>query len=272
MQRIRNTVSGPTEPNDTHVFWVDTSDPENPVLKMFNGGWVAVSESNGGGGGGSSAVDIELDIEGWSNYYSAWGDVLKNGAGTRLHFQYTDPYFPDPTLNCSYLIDNIRPGGYGNQYSITMNGNSNLAYPTPDSYYNSQRVIDEMMENGLATDIGDDTRYFEYYSISAPDVNDAIGGNVARDGGSDHVYVLAYSISRTTESAIWAIPTVKIDGQDYVCALINPNTYYAKVETINYYLKSAFTPSNDYSGIEYYNVSKESIDAFVGCWVGVLGD
>lgn len=65
MQRIRNTVSGPTEPSDTHVFWVDTSDPENPVLKMFNGGWVAVSEPGGGGGGSSSSVILELGCEEW---------------------------------------------------------------------------------------------------------------------------------------------------------------------------------------------------------------
>jgi len=51
MKRINKAVVNPGAPADGNVFWVDTSNPDKPILKIHDSnGWIAV----GGEGGGST--------------------------------------------------------------------------------------------------------------------------------------------------------------------------------------------------------------------------
>lgn len=222
--------------------------------------------------GGSSTADIELDVNGWSNYYSAWGDVLKSGAGTRLHFQYVDPYYPTSTMNLSCIVTDIAYSGYGNQYSVEFGkNNSGLAYPTPETYYNYQKVLDEMMENGLATDLEGKKRNCPYYDAYNIQQSAEVEGNVTDYG---RVYVLASNIDIYGDPDIdyrWIVPVVTINGQEYVCEPKGVGgQYYYEVTEVAYHLKSDFTPTPE--NVYYYPVSKETVEGFIGCWFGSLGD
>lgn len=116
MQRIRNTVSGPTEPRDTHVFWVDTSNPESPVLKMFNGGWVAVSEPEGGGSGGSEdRVYVQINTS-------------DSGMTEEQMIAFLNPWEGYPPLTSEKLAKLMNgdcphiftPGSYGTEYMLSL--------------------------------------------------------------------------------------------------------------------------------------------------------
>lgn len=134
MQRIRNTVSGPTEPRDTHVFWVDTSNPESPVLKMFNGGWVAVSESEGGGGGSQGgglnilqteenlpelpAVSQELTTAEMAEYFHITEQELRD----LYDGKYSGIVGPN---NIPYFLIQVSPDlGYSTDFNIAYMGSS----------------------------------------------------------------------------------------------------------------------------------------------------
>lgn len=44
MKQIRTTIESPYEPNDNGALWLDTSNPDAPILKAFtNGKWQATS-------------------------------------------------------------------------------------------------------------------------------------------------------------------------------------------------------------------------------------
>lgn len=115
MQRIRNTVSGPTEPKDTHVFWVDTSNPESPVLKMFNGGWVAVSESNGGGSGSEDRVYVQIPTS-------------DSGMTEEQMIAFLNPWEGYPQLTSEKLAKLMNgdclhifvPASYGTEYTLSL--------------------------------------------------------------------------------------------------------------------------------------------------------
>ena len=48
MKRLEKIIQSVTEPNLADVMWLDTSNPNNPILKsQINGEWKATSESSG---------------------------------------------------------------------------------------------------------------------------------------------------------------------------------------------------------------------------------
>lgn len=55
MKQIRTTIEGPYEPNDNGALWLDTSNPDAPILKAFtNGKWQATI-------GGEKVTEIDSD-------------------------------------------------------------------------------------------------------------------------------------------------------------------------------------------------------------------
>lgn len=67
MKRINKAVVDKGAPPDSNVFWVDTENPDNPVLKInIDGVWKAVAGSSGGsdsGGGGDDSGSSEDAIK-----------------------------------------------------------------------------------------------------------------------------------------------------------------------------------------------------------------
>ena len=63
LSRLRTTVTSITEPADTHVGWIDVSNADSPVLKIYsNGEWKPLSSS---GGGSDSLEFIVMENSEW---------------------------------------------------------------------------------------------------------------------------------------------------------------------------------------------------------------
>lgn len=65
MQRIRTTVISADAPKDTYVEWIDVSNTDSPVPKIYsNGEWKPLS-SSGGGSGSDSLEFIVMENSEW---------------------------------------------------------------------------------------------------------------------------------------------------------------------------------------------------------------
>lgn len=65
VERIKEIVTGPIEPNVPNTLWIDTTNPESPVLKVVvNGAYRAMAGSSSGGDGSDKChcniVTVEL--------------------------------------------------------------------------------------------------------------------------------------------------------------------------------------------------------------------
>lgn len=66
VERIKEIVTGPIEPNVPNTLWIDTTNPESPVLKVVvNGAYRAMAGSSSGGDDSDKClcdiVTVELD-------------------------------------------------------------------------------------------------------------------------------------------------------------------------------------------------------------------
>lgn len=67
VERIKEIVTGPIEPNVPNTLWIDTTNPESPVLKVVvNGAYRAMAGSSSSGGDSDKChcdiVTVELGV------------------------------------------------------------------------------------------------------------------------------------------------------------------------------------------------------------------
>jgi len=97
---------GTLPPENTNVFWIDTSNPDSPTLKAFvDGEWKPTS--GGGGGGGSSSLSMLVISCSDNDMITGWEAATLHEAAQ--NFGITDE-------ECAKL--------YAGEYSIVMTDSS----------------------------------------------------------------------------------------------------------------------------------------------------